>query len=90
MGEAIIVAVITGCLSLAGIIYSSNKASAAMNAELERQQAVMDTKIDELTREVRKHNSFAERMPVLQEQMRVANHRISDLERDVEHIKEVK
>ena len=48
---------------------------------LKVQQAVMDTKIEELTREVRTHNNFAQRVPVLEEQMKVANHRIEDLEK---------
>ena len=52
-----------------------------IEAKLDRTQAVTDTKIDELTREVRKHNNFAERIPVLEEQIKVANHRIDDLER---------
>ncbi len=52
-----------------------------MKAELEKAQAITDTKITELTREVREHNNFAKRVPVLEEQMKVANHRIEDLER---------
>ena len=44
-------------------------------------QAVTDTKISELTREVREHNNFAKRMPVIEEQIKVANHRIADLEK---------
>ena len=51
-----------------------------MQSQLEKHQAVTDTKIDELTREVREHNNFARRVPVLEEQMKVANHRIEDLE----------
>lgn len=50
-------------------------------AELKQAQAVTDTKIDELTREVREHNNFAKRVPVIEEQIKVANHRIEDLER---------
>ena len=80
MSEAIIVAVITGGLSLAGVIFTclatakkSEKASAVA-------QAITDTKIDALTREVRAHNNFAQRMPVVEEQIRVINHRINDLE----------
>ena len=80
MSEAIIVALITGGLSLLGIIYSSNKTAQAMDSKLDKQQAVMETKMDELTREVREHNNFAKRVPVLEEQMKVANHRIEDLE----------
>ena len=52
-----------------------------IRAELKQAQAVTDTKINELTREVREHNSFAKRMPVIEEQIKVANHRIEDLER---------
>ena len=52
-----------------------------IKSELEKAQAVTDTKIDELTREVREHNNFAKRMPVIEEKISVANHRIDDLER---------
>lgn len=79
MTEAIIVAIITGGLALLGTIYSSNKTTQAMNAKLDRQQAVTETKLEDLTREVREHNNFAKRMPV-EEQIKVINHRISDLE----------
>ena len=67
--ESIIVALITGGLTLVGVLISNQKA-----------QAVTDTKLAELTREVREHNNFARRVPVLEEQMKVANHRIQDLE----------
>ena len=80
MSEAIIVALITGGLSLLGIIYSSNKTAQTMDSKLDKQQAVMETKMDELTREVREHNNFAKRMPVVEEQIKVINHRIGDLE----------
>lgn len=80
MSEAIIVALITGGLSLAGIIYSSNRTAQAMDSKLDKQQAVMETKLDDLTREVREHNNFAKRMPVVEEQIKVINHRIEDLE----------
>ena len=76
MSEAIIVALITGGLSLLGIIYSSNNTAQAMDSKLDKQQAVMETKMDELTREVREHNNFAKRMPVVEEQIKVINHRI--------------
>lgn len=78
--ESIITALITGGLALIGVIYSNNKSNDKMQANLEKSQAVTDTKIDELTREVREHNNFAKRMPVVEEQIRVINHRISDLE----------
>ena len=80
MSEAIIVALITGLLSLAGAVIS-NLATARKNAAvLQTQQAVTDTKIEDLTREVRTHNHFAQRMPVVEEQIKVINHRIHDLE----------
>ena len=69
MTVSIIVALITGSMTLIGVLIANNK-----------QQAVTDTKLDELTREVREHNDFARRVPILEEQMKVANHRISDLE----------
>ena len=53
----------------------------SMKADLEKAQAITDTKITELTREVREHNNFAKRVPVIEEQISVANHRILDLER---------
>lgn len=65
----IIVALITGGVTLVGVLISNQKS-----------QAVTETKIEELTREVREHNNFARRVPVLEEQMKVANHRIDDLE----------
>ena len=65
----IIVALVTGGITLLGVLVSNGKA-----------QAVTDTKLEELTREVREHNNFARRVPVLEEQMKVANHRIQDLE----------
>ena len=65
----IIVALITGGITMIGVLISNGKA-----------QAVTETKLEELTREVREHNNFARRVPVLEEQMKVANHRIEDLE----------
>ena len=82
MSEAIIVAIITGGLSLIGSIVSNNRTAQSMDAKLDKQQAVTETKLEELTREVRAHNNFAQRVPVLEEQMKVANHRIADLEKE--------
>ena len=80
MSEAILSAIITGVLSLGGVILS-NALSSRRNAEAIRTaQAVTDTKLEELTREVREHNHFARRMPVVEEQIKVINHRLSDLE----------
>lgn len=67
--ETIVAALITGLVTLAGVLIANGKS-----------QAVTDVKIEELTREVRKHNSFAEKIPVIEEQIKVANHRIDDLE----------
>ncbi len=67
--ESIIIAVITGGLSLLGIIYSSDKSASKVDAKLDKQQAIIETKMDELTREVREHNNFARRMPVVEEQI---------------------
>lgn len=67
--ETVIAAAITGGLTLVGVLISNNAT-----------KAVMQERINELTREVRKHNGFAERMPVVEEQIKVINHRIDDLE----------
>ncbi len=82
MSEAIIVAIITGGVSLIGVIVSNNRTAQSMDAKLDKQQAVTETKLEELTREVREHNNFAKRVPVLEEQIKVANHRIEDLEKE--------
>ena len=80
MTDTIIVALITGGLSLLGVIITSNKTTRDVQAKLDKQQAVTDTKLEELTREVREHNDFAQRVPVMEEQIKVINHRIADLE----------
>lgn len=82
MSEAITVALITGGLSLIGVIYSNSHTAQNMDAKLDKQQAITETKLEELTREVREHNNFAQRVPILEEQMKVANHRIADLEQE--------
>ena len=82
MSEAVIVALITGgCGILAQWLIGSRNRS-DQRAQLEKHQAVTDTKLEELTREVREHNGFARRMPVVEEQIRVINHRIADLEKE--------
>lgn len=80
MSEAIIVALITGSLSLLGVIISNLATARKNESTIRTSQAVTETKIEELTREVRAHNNFAQRMPVVEEQIKVINHRISDLE----------
>lgn len=80
MTESILVALITGSLSLMGVIISSRSSSKKTKQSIQTSMAVTDTKLDELTREVRTHNHFAQRMPVVEEQIKVINHRIEDLE----------
>ncbi len=67
--------VIVGVLTLIGVLSSNSKA-----------QAVTETKLEELTREVRKHNDFANRIPVIEEKITVANHRIDDLEDTIKNL----
>lgn len=92
MSDAIKVALVTGSFGLIGSIVvaiisaitasiNSKELKSEVTKKLEISQAVTDTKIEELTREVRKHNNFAERVPVIEEQIKVANHRIEDLEK---------
>lgn len=80
--EGIVAAIITGGLSLAGVIISNIQSNKKIENKLTTAQAVTDCKIEELTREVREHNNFARRMPVVEEQIKVINHRIADLEND--------
>lgn len=80
MSDAVIAALITGGVSLVGTVITVVVTHHKTATDMKVSQAVMDTKIDELTREVRMHNDFAQRIPVLQEQIKVANHRIDDLE----------
>ena len=80
MSEAIVVALITGGLSLAGVVITCLVTARKNETAMKVSQAVTDTKIEELTREVRAHNNFAQRMPVVEEQIKVINHRIEDLE----------
>lgn len=82
MTESIIVAVITGVLSLAGTVITVLAANRSTTQQIRVNQAVTDTKLDALTREVREHNNFARRMPVVEEQIKVINHRIADLEKE--------
>ena len=77
----IIIALITGGLSLVGVIISNIRSNTKVENRIVTAQAVTDCKIDELTREVREHNNFARRMPVVEEQIKVINHRLSDLEK---------
>lgn len=78
--DAIIVALITGGCSVVGVVITTLATSRRTEQRMATAQAVTDTKLEELTREVRAHNNFAQRVPVLEKQMRMANHRITDLE----------
>lgn len=69
MISEIIVALMSGGVTLIGVLIANSRA-----------QAVTETRLDELTREVREHNNFARRVPVLEEKIEVANHRIDELE----------
>ncbi len=73
--ESIIAAAVSGAVTLIGVLIANSKS-----------QAVTDTKLEELTREVRAHNNFAQRVPVLEEKVKVANHRIDDLEKQTERL----
>lgn len=72
----VIAAVITGIITMTGVLIANSKS-----------QAVTDTKLDELTREVREHNTMISRVPIMEEQLKVANHRIEDLEREVLYLR---
>lgn len=73
----VIAAVITGIITLTGVLIANSKS-----------QAVIDTKLDELTREVREHNTLIARVPIMEEQLKVVNHRIADLENEVQFLRE--
>lgn len=77
--EAIITALITGGLALIGVIISNVSSNRKVEASLEKAQAVTDTKLEELTREVREHNNFAQRMPVVESEIRHINAEIKKL-----------
>lgn len=81
MNTEILVALIGAAATIVTVIITSAQTRKSMDAQLEKAQAVTDTKVEELTREVRAHNHFAQRMPVVEEQIKVINHRIEDLER---------
>lgn len=81
MSESIIVALITGGLSLLGVVATCMATARKTEKNAAVNQAVTDTKLDELTREVRLHNDFAHRIPVIEEQIKVVNHRLADLEK---------
>lgn len=85
MSDAVVAALITGGLALVGVVLTvragNNKLQRELQHELDVSLAVLKTQQEELTREVRLHNGFAQKIPVLEEKVAVANHRITDLER---------
>lgn len=82
MAIEVVVSLVSGCVAVICCLISSFIASSKAISYIEKTQAVTDTKLEELTREVRRHNNFAERMPVVEEQMKVINHRLSSLEKN--------
>ena len=81
MAEAVLAALITGGLSLAGVVLSNLLAARKTEAAMRINQAVTDTKLEELTREVREHNNFALRVPVMEEKLKSISHRLENLEK---------
>ena len=81
MSDAVLSSLITGGLALIGVIVTVCAGNSKIRHKIELSQAVTDTRLEELTREVRAHNNFAQRVPVLEEKMKVASHRIEDLEK---------
>lgn len=82
VNTSIIVSIISGIVTIATVIINTRASNRELTHKLETQQAVTETKIDSLTSEVREHNNFARRMPVVEEQIKVINHRLEDLERE--------
>lgn len=81
MSAEVIVAIITGLVTVLTVIVNSALSGREMNARLDKAQAITQTKLDELTREVREHNNFARRMPVIEEKVKVLDNRIDKLEK---------
>lgn len=84
MDSSIAVSVITGIVTIITVIINTKMSNREIQHKLETQQAVFETKLDSLTVEVREHNNFARRMPVVEEQIKVINHRLEDLEHEVQ------
>ena len=78
--DGILPSLITGVLALTGVIITNISGHRSMQAKLEKSQAITDTRLEELTREVREHNGFARRMPVVEEKIKVLSHRLAALE----------
>ena len=82
MTEAVTVALISGGLSFLGVVITNLATARKTEAKIQTSQAVTETKLEELTREVRLHNNFAQRMPVVEEQIKGINHRLKALEKE--------
>lgn len=87
MNTEIIVACISAVATVGGVVITNRIANREIQHQLETHQAVTDTKLDNLTAEVKEHNNFARRMPVVEEQIKVINHRLEDLEREKQNSK---
>lgn len=81
MNSEVIISIISAATTIGGVVLSTKASNREIQHKLETHQAVMDTKIDNLAASVNKHNHFAEKMPVIEEQIKVINHRLEDLER---------
>ena len=81
MSTELVIAIVAAVGSVLGVVLTNNANARQMDAQLEKAQAVTDTKLDALTEEVRRHNDFARRVPVLEEKISVINHSIAGLER---------
>ncbi len=80
MSPEIIVAIITGVVTIFTVVINSALSQREMNAKLDKSQAITQTRLDDLTREVREHNEYGKRIPILEERVKVINHRLDDLE----------
>lgn len=83
MSEGIICALIAGLINIIGIVASNISSNKKIENQLDKQQAIMNTKLESLTNAVNEHNNFARRMPVVEEKISVINHRLDDLEKKV-------
>ena len=81
METGVIISIISGVVAIVTVIINTKASNKEITAKLEKTQAITDTKLDSLIAEVREHNNFARRMPVVEEQIKVINHRIDDLEK---------
>ena len=81
MSESVIVALITGAITLVGTILTVTAQTKKTDESIRVNQAVIDTKLEELTREVRTHNNFAQRLPVVEEQVKQLTDRVENIEK---------